>query len=150
RVLVREGVARPRGSRAGQVLAAGNARQAKGVEEGLLPAHARETAGLIRSVAEVEAHPSCALRKGEKVDVSLRADHLGIGGPAVRALDQHAGEEMVLRIAVQLDAELAPDLRSAPIGADDQAAARGLPRALVLIADLGHAAELDAHVLHPA
>ena len=95
----------------------------EGVEELLLATVAGEPLRLVAGIAEVEAGAAVALREDEEVDVVLGADDLQVVGEAVSVLDEHAREEVVLRILVQLDAERLPDLRAAAVGADDDAAA---------------------------
>ena len=114
------------GRRAGrcEVLAAGQRAEAEGVEKRARRLGAGQPARLVAGVAEVESHAAAALREDEEVHVALGADDLQSVGPAVRALDQHAGEEVMRRIAMQRDAGRFAHLRAAAVGADDQAAAR--------------------------
>src|SRR5581483_9223504 len=124
--------------------------EAERSEERLGSAGAREAARLLEPVAEVEPHASASLRKREEVDVALGADRLDVVGPAMRVLDQHPREEVMRRVAVELDAELTSDLRAAAVGADDEPAARDGLAGVGPVRHLRRAARRDTHVLHAA
>ena len=73
--------------------------------------------------------------KTRKCTSPSAADDLQVVGEAVDVLDEHAGEEVVLRVLVQFDAERRAHVRAAAVGADDDAALRLVPGSVVLVRD---------------
>src|SRR5512145_2958393 len=64
----------------------------------------------------------------------------------MRAVDQHSGEKMMRGIAMELDAGLPTDLRTAAFGADDEAAGCLVRLTLVTIGDGWACREIDTHI----
>jgi hypothetical protein len=68
----------------------GTALEPERIEKGLLAATARQPLRLLGRIAQVQPHAPVTLREREEVRITLRADRLPIGGPAVGTFDQHA------------------------------------------------------------
>ena len=113
---------RPRGLCIRQMLAAGHALQIEGLQKCLWTVGTRQPVVLRSRVSQVETHATVALREGQEVHIVLGADHLRVGRPAVCSVDQHAGKQMMRRVAVQRDIHLAAHLRATAVGTDDQPA----------------------------
>jgi hypothetical protein len=76
---------------------------------------------LIETVAEIEAHPAATLGEHEKHHVTLGADRIFLVGPCVDTVDQQTRQQMVQRRGLDPGADLARNVRSTSVRADDQA-----------------------------
>jgi hypothetical protein len=82
--------------------------------------------------------------------LAFGADNLNVLRPVGYSLHEHAAQQVVGRIMVELEAELPPDSRSASVGSDDQSRPPFQAPAVVVKRDARGLARFDAHVIDTA